>query len=197
MIAPAREAGLAAASAAADEAAAVPLGISHVALVTPDLDRFRAFYEDVIGLSTAVVLRMTEPPRLRHAVLSVSDASVLHVFEKPGFDPVAEGVGTDMFTRGRIDHLGFMVGSLAELEAVRDRLVAVGASEGVIGLLGPVHSVHFRDPDGLEGEVNAVNAAWDPRQEDHEVVEDEPDPHMFTRLVAAATRRRPAERSHA
>ena len=43
------------------------IGFSQVALITPDLDRFRAFYEDVVGLRAAVVVRMIEPPGLRHA----------------------------------------------------------------------------------------------------------------------------------
>ena len=164
------------------------IGFSHVAVITPDLDRFRAFYEDVVGLRTAVVLRMTEAPGMRHAVLSVSDSSIVHAFEQPGFDPAAAGIGAEMFSRGRIDHLGFMVASVEELEAVRDRLVAVGASDGTVTPLGPVHSVHFTDPDGLEGEINAVNLAWDPSQEGHNAVEEEPDPEMYARLVAAATR---------
>jgi catechol 2,3-dioxygenase-like lactoylglutathione lyase family enzyme len=158
------------------------IGFSHVAVITPDLDRFRAFYEDVIGLRTAIVLRMSDPPALRHAILSVNDASIVHVFEQPGY----EGNGSEMFGRGRIDHLGFLVGSYAELETLRDRLVAVGASAGEISPHGPVHTVDFRDPDGLEGEINAVNPAWDPRQETRSVVEEEPDPEMYARLVAAA-----------
>lgn len=164
------------------------IGISQVVVITPDLDRFRAFYEDVIGMRTAIVLRMKLPPGLRHAVMSVSDSSIVHVFEQPGYDPAAHGGGTEMFARGRIDHLGFLVASVDELEAVRDRLVAVGASDGTVTPLGPVHSVHFTDPDGLEGEINAVNTAWDPSQEEHQVVEEEPDPGMYARLVAAATR---------
>ena len=164
---------------------AVPMAIGHVAVITADLDRFRAFYEDVIGLRTAIVLRMSEPPGLRHAVLSVTDVSIVHVFERPGYDPAAEGVGTEIGFRGRLDHLAFHMASHADLEAVRDRLVAVGASEGVVTPHGPVHSVHFRDPDGLEGEVTATNPSWSPSQDDQLVVEEEPDPSLYARLVAA------------
>jgi catechol 2,3-dioxygenase-like lactoylglutathione lyase family enzyme len=164
---------------------AVPVAIGHVAVITADLDRFRAFYEDVIGLRTAVVLRMPEPPGLRHAVLSVTDVSIVHVFERPGYDPVAEGVGTEIGLRGRLDHLAFHMASPADLEAVRARLVAVGASDGFVAPHGPVHSVRFHDPDGLEGEVTATNPSWDPSEDAHHVVEEEPDPSMFARLVAA------------
>ena len=33
-----------------------PSGVSHVAMVTADLDRYRDFYEDIVGLDTALVL---------------------------------------------------------------------------------------------------------------------------------------------
>ena len=165
---------------------AVPVAIGHVAVITPDLDRFRAFYEDVIGLRTAIVLRMTDPPGLRHAVLSVTATSIVHVFEQPGYDPAADGIGTGLGHRGRLDHLAFHMASYADLEAVRDRLVAVGASDGTVSSHGPVLSVFFRDPDGLEAEVTTVNADWDPAQETHDTVEEEPDPSLFARLVAAS-----------
>jgi catechol 2,3-dioxygenase-like lactoylglutathione lyase family enzyme len=164
---------------------AAPMAVSHVSAVTPDLDRYRAFYEGVIGLRTAVVMRMTGPPSLRHAVLLVTDTTVLHVFEQPGYDPVADGIGTTLGRRGRLDHLGFLVADAEQLAAVRDRLVAVGASDGTVTPHGPVLSVHFRDPDGFEGEVNTVNTAWDPAAEDGSEVEELPDPAFYDRLVAA------------
>ncbi|HEY8524676.1 MAG TPA: VOC family protein [Acidimicrobiales bacterium] len=166
---------------------AVPTAIGHVAVITADLDRFRAFYEDVIGLRTALVLRMAGPPGLRHALFLVTAVSFVHAVERPGYDPAADGLGTEIGFRGRVDHLAFHVASVADLEAVRDRLVAVGASEGVVTPLGPVHSVHFRDPDGLEGEVTATNPAWDPSRDGRDVVEDDPDPTPFLRLLAEAT----------
>jgi catechol 2,3-dioxygenase-like lactoylglutathione lyase family enzyme len=162
-----------------------PFAVSHVAILTPGLDRFRAFYEDVIGLRTLAVLRMTQPPLLRHAFLAVSDATVMHVFEQPGYDPVAEGIGTEIGRRGRLDHVGFFVADVDALTTVRDRLVTAGASEGVVTSLGPVLSVHFRDPDGFEGEINAVNLDFDPSRVDHSVIEEQPDPDWFDRLVAA------------
>lgn len=176
----------AAARRAGSAPAAVPVSIGHVAVITPDLDRFRAFYEDVIGLRTALVLRMTQPPGLRHAVLSITDTSILHVFEQPGYDPVADGIGTGLGRRGRIDHVAFHVAGPADLDAVRDRLVAVGASDGTVTPHGPVLSVFYRDPDGLEGEVTTVNTGWDPTQGDEHVIEEEPDPTLFARLLAAS-----------
>jgi catechol 2,3-dioxygenase-like lactoylglutathione lyase family enzyme len=41
-----------------------PVGVSHVAVVTADLDGFRAFYEDTIGLETTSM-----SPTTAHSVL--------------------------------------------------------------------------------------------------------------------------------
>jgi hypothetical protein len=36
---------------------------------------------------------------------------------------------------------------------IRRRLIDAGASDGTVNDFGRVHSLFFRDPDGLEGEV--------------------------------------------
>lgn len=142
----------------------VPSGISHVATITADLDRYRAFYEDVLGVRCVAVMRMNHEPHLRHAAFAAGSA-VLHVFEQPGYDPAADGIPNELGRRGRVDHFGLMVADETELAAVRDRLVAAGSAEGTVSALGPVLSVHFRDPDGLDAEVNCPNPAFDHRTE--------------------------------
>jgi catechol 2,3-dioxygenase-like lactoylglutathione lyase family enzyme len=137
-----------------------PVGLSHVAVVTADLEGFRAFYEQTIGLETTMVLG-AGPGHARQAVVVAGDV-MLHVFEVPGFDPAAYGNASVMFERGRLDHLGFTVADEAALTALRDRLLAVGASSGVIRRLGPMLSVRFEDPEGFEGEVNCFDPAYDP-----------------------------------
>ena len=47
--------------------------------------------------------------------------------------------------------------NLVALKAIRDRLLAVDASSGDIHHLGPMLSLGFVDPDGLEGEINCYN----------------------------------------
>lgn len=65
-----------------------PCGISHVAVVTADLDRFRTFYEDVIGLRTTVVFG---PAHAREAVL-MAGSVMIQAFEIAGYDPAARVV---------------------------------------------------------------------------------------------------------
>ena len=62
-----------------------------------------------------------------------------------------------MFGRGRIDHLALHAESLGAFETIRDRLIACGASDGFVTDFGPILSVFFRDPDGLECEVCVAN----------------------------------------
>ena len=87
-----------------------------------------------------------------------------------------------MFERGRLDHLGFTVTTVAALTTLRDRLVAVDASSGAIRRVGPMLSVRFHDPDEAEGEVNRLDPSYDPstlRDEDDVV-----DPLWFARMAA-------------
>lgn len=171
-----------------------PCGVSHVAVITGDLDRFRAFYEDVIGLRTTVVFGAA-PGHVREAVLVVgSGAPMLQVFEITGYDPAAQGLSSAMFERGRLDHLGFTVPDRAALAAIRDRLLAADASSGDIRPLGPMLSLRFADPDGLQGEINCYNDAFDQtavRDED-EIVD--PDWVGQARAVLHADSHRPAPR---
>ena len=134
--------------------------MSHVAVVTPDLDGFRAFYEDTLGLETIIVFG-AGPGHARQAVI-VAGNVMLHVFEVVGYDPAQHGFTPAMFERGRLDHIGFTVADEAALIALRDRLLSLGASSGSIRQLGPMLSVRFQDPDGLEGEVNCLDPAYDP-----------------------------------
>lgn len=137
-----------------------PSGISHVGVITPDLDRFRAFYENTIGLETTLVFG-AGPGHDRQAVLMAGQV-MLHVFEVPGYDPTAQGFSGRMFERGRLDHLGFTVPDVIALTAIRDRLLAADASSGDIHPLGPMLSLRFQDPDGLDSEINCYDPTFNP-----------------------------------
>jgi hypothetical protein len=64
---------------------------------------------------------------------------------------------TPMFGRGRLDHLALQAASLDTFDTIRGRLVEKGASDGFVTDFGPVLSVFFVDPDGLEAEVCVPN----------------------------------------
>jgi catechol 2,3-dioxygenase-like lactoylglutathione lyase family enzyme len=123
-------------------------GVNHVAVVTRDLDAFVEFYSAVFELE--LVFREATP-HFRHAILRAGPASWLHPAEVTGN---AHGAGLpDMFGRGHLDHLALTAPSQEAFEAVRERLLGRGASNGAVEDLGATHSLWFEDPDGMRGEL--------------------------------------------
>ena len=157
--------------------------VGHIAVNTSDLSRFRTFYEGLLGLPHVISLRMGHPPFLVHGVFAIGRDTVLHAFEIPAYDPVADGIGSEIGQRGRLDHFALLVDDETALLELRDRLVAAGASDGAVTPLGPYLSVHFQDPDGLEGEVNCPNPNFDPTQIGDEVIECSTGPQWTTDLL--------------
>lgn len=128
-------------------------GINHVAILTADTSRLCAFYEDVFG---AVVDGEQRPEDgFRLTMVRIGPTCELNVFEIEG-NTEAERQ-TPIFGRGRIDHLALHAASLDAFDTIRDRLTAAGASDGFVTDFGPILSVFFRDPDGLEAEVCVEN----------------------------------------
>ena len=127
------------------------LGFNHVATLTPNLERYLAFYGDIFGAEVIHIME-AEGDHPRMAVVDMGGASALNVFEVPA-DSIL-GDRSKMGGRGPIDHYALAVGSEEELLELRDRLVAVGASPGEVTQFGQgLRSVFFRDPDGAELEV--------------------------------------------
>jgi catechol 2,3-dioxygenase-like lactoylglutathione lyase family enzyme len=131
-------------------------GFNHVAILTNDSARLHAFYEEVFE---AEVLRdgheSAADAEVRLSVVHVGPDSELNVFEIDGNTEAQHQ--TPMFGRGRIDHLAFQAESLQAFETIRERLITRGAADTFVTDFGPVLSVFFRDPDGLECEVCVTN----------------------------------------
>jgi len=130
-------------------------GFNHVASLTPDLDRFEAWYQEVFGAVTTFEMAADgDHPRM--ATVDVGGGSFLNVFEVPPESIV--GDRRSIGARGAIDHFGFAVADLEALESLRSRLVGVGADVHEIQRLGSEWSLFFRDVDGMELEVCAPAA---------------------------------------
>jgi catechol 2,3-dioxygenase-like lactoylglutathione lyase family enzyme len=128
-------------------------GFNHVALLTNDTDRLVAFYREVFDAEGDGQAEENEHVHL--TFIRVGEGAELNVFEVAGNSEADRQ--TPMFGRGRIDHLGLQAASLAAFEEIRDRLMARGAADAFVTDFGPILSVFFRDPDGLEGEVCVAN----------------------------------------
>jgi catechol 2,3-dioxygenase-like lactoylglutathione lyase family enzyme len=122
-----------------------------VAIFTPDLDRLVDFYVKVFDAQVTLAMEERDDhPRMK--ILDLGGDAALNVAEAPAEDIV--GQRDRMGSRGPIDHFGVAVDSLKTLEATRDRLREAGVDTGDVKQLGTEWSVFFRDPDGMELEVN-------------------------------------------
>lgn len=130
---------------------AIVSGFQHVAVLTNDLDRLIAFYEEVFEAGPVVVLHAEGAPFTRHALIQLADGVVLHPFERPDVD--LDGWGDTLLHRGRIDHYAIRVRDRAAFDLVRERLIARGATDGEVTDFGALLSVGFDDPDGARLEV--------------------------------------------
>jgi catechol 2,3-dioxygenase-like lactoylglutathione lyase family enzyme len=128
-------------------------GLNHIAVLTKDTERLCRFYKEVFGATVMGELR--EGDHLRLTLLEVGPTAELNIFEISGNTEAMRQ--TPMFGRGRIDHFGLHAASKEAFDTIRERLMACGASDGFVTDFGPILSVFFRDPDGLEGEVCMSN----------------------------------------
>ena len=128
-------------------------GLNHVAILTNDTDRLCAFYQQVFEAKVSGELRPGDGMRL--TFLDIGEGREFNVFQLEG-NTEAERQ-TPMFGRGRIDHLALQASSKQAFDEIRRRLMACGASDGFVTDFGPILSLFFRDPDGLEAEVCVPN----------------------------------------
>jgi catechol 2,3-dioxygenase-like lactoylglutathione lyase family enzyme len=128
-------------------------GFNHVAVLTSDTQRFVSFYEDVFEAKVDGYQEMGDEGRL--TFVSIGEQAEINLFEVNGNTEALRQ--TPMFGRGRLDHLALQATSLEAFEEIRRRLMARGASDEFVTDFGPVLSVFFRDPDGLECEVCVAN----------------------------------------
>ncbi len=132
-------------------------GLNHVAVLTNDADRLNAFYREVFDAE--VVRDGSEFPDGRAArglsIIKIGDWAELNVFQIEG-NREAEHQ-TPMFGRGRLDHLALQAASLGRLRGDPPAPHGRGAADDFVTDFGPMLSIFFRDPDGLECEVCVEN----------------------------------------
>ena len=127
-------------------------GLNHAAIITADAERLHAFYREVFDAD--VRLQGQDGPGLSLSFIDIGPHTELNVFQ---FDDGRAPEHTPMFGRGPIDHVALHAASLEAFETIRERLIARGAADEFVTDFGPVLSVFFRDPDGLECEVCVTN----------------------------------------
>ena len=124
-------------------------GVDHFALTVTDLDASTRFYEDVMGLLP---------------LLDVGYGRVL-MDRRTGFTiavtlPEAAQGGRFTHLATGLDHLGFGVDTMEELQEWERHLVAHGVEHSPITDGGMSHHLNFRDPDGIPLEITVANPAY-------------------------------------
>ena len=131
-------------------------GINHVALAAADVDATVRFYCDAFGLESTDF----SSDDARSVLLFMPNGSFVQVVSA-GPGPVVEAplaaVPGDLIRDGApIDHISLFASDVESLEAIRDRLVALGATDGeILDTAGVAFTVPFTDPDGRRLEVTA------------------------------------------
>jgi catechol 2,3-dioxygenase-like lactoylglutathione lyase family enzyme len=122
--------------------------LNHAVLYVRDVERSVAFYRDVLGFRR---VDMTPDGFERAAFLQAAGSSNDHDL---GLFAIGSGAGPSPAGRSSVGlyHLAWEVDTLAELERVRDVLVAHGALVGSSDH-GTTKSLYGKDPDDLEFEI--------------------------------------------
>jgi catechol 2,3-dioxygenase-like lactoylglutathione lyase family enzyme len=131
-------------------------GFSHLGFSTLDLDKTRAFYEDVLGFKAVVCDEITikEGGKIRHIFFDTGRDQLIAFMEARGVKGVPAEYDTSI-NRGlgvpsAFYHFAFEAGSLAGLEEKRKELLAKGVEVTDIVDHNWAKSIYFKDPNGLQ-----------------------------------------------
>ncbi|RDG37115.1 VOC family protein [Streptomyces corynorhini] len=131
-----------------------PRAFAHVRLTVTDIDRSRAFYEDLFGLPVAFELPPDADDKTREELSFLFGGVIYQLGDSLlGLRPVA----SDRFDEDRVglDHVSFAVSSREELEAARRVLDDRGVPHAGIKDIGVGCILEFRDPDNIALELFA------------------------------------------
>jgi glyoxylase I family protein len=140
----------------------VPIhGLHHWAWRCRDAEETRHFYEDILGLPLAHIIRAENVPSTGeycpyvHLFFRMTDGSYIAFFDL-GDDIAAEPSAN---TPGWVNHMALNVGSMAEVVEAKRRLEAHGIE--VLGVTDHhfVQSIYFFDPNGFRLELTYQNGS--------------------------------------
>jgi catechol 2,3-dioxygenase-like lactoylglutathione lyase family enzyme len=131
--------------------------VSHIALMTGDIDRLVDFYVEAFG--AAIIARSEGSPR--KCVLQLATATSLHLFEVPS--ERARQPGDDRFDPGSINHFALEARDPGTFARTHARLVQLGRTDDTVYEAPDLYTVFATDPDGLFVELTLRKAeGWDP-----------------------------------
>lgn len=131
-----------------------PSAFAHVRLTVTDIDRSRAFYEEIFGLPVAFQLPPDADEETRQQLSFLFGGVIYQLGDSLlGLRPVAK----DRFDEDRVglDHLSLAVAGHEELEAAAAALDGRGVAHEGIKDIGAGYILEFRDPDNIALELFA------------------------------------------
>lgn len=137
--------------------------LNHFAYRCRDAGETRAFYEDLLGLPLAHVIKQDYVPSTNeycpyvHIFFRMADGSYIAFFD------LGDGKATnpDPATPAWVNHIALQVNSIDEILAAKARLEAAGVQ--VLGVTDHeiIQSIYFFDPNGLRVELTAWSVTED------------------------------------
>jgi len=138
--------------------APIPInGLHHFAYRCRDAEETRRFYEDVLGLPLAHIIRADHVPSTGeycpyvHIFFQMRDGSYIAFFDLGDDTAAAPSPNTPSW----VNHIALDVGTVDEVQAAKKRLAAAGIE--VLGVTDHhiIQSIYFFDPNGLRVELTA------------------------------------------
>lgn len=126
-------------------------GVSHLALVTPDMEATTRFYAGVLGMPLVMTL-MAGP--MRHYFFEIAPGNTVAFFEVSEAETFRKGAGSPGPHPVQMDHLSFNVADEDALHQLRERLSAAGSEVTEIVDHEQMKSVYFTDPNGIALEAS-------------------------------------------
>jgi glyoxylase I family protein len=127
---------------------------AHVRLTVTDIERSRAFYDDLFGLPVAFEVPADADDATREQLGFLFGGVIYRLGDSLfGLRPV----GKDSFDEDRVglDHVSFAVASRAELDAAVALLDERGVGHDGVKDIGAGFILEFRDPDNIALELFA------------------------------------------
>ena len=124
-------------------------GVDHVVLTVTDLDVSTRFYDEVMGLLPLLDFGYARLLMERRTGFTIALAT---------HEGALGGRFTELTTG--LDHVGFGVGSLEELQEWEEHLKEHGVEHTPIRDMGLAHHLNFRDPDNIALEITVSSEAY-------------------------------------
>lgn len=133
-------------------------GFAHVRLTVTDIDRSKAFYDQVFGWPTAVdASGSANEPGVKDSHEKFYGGTVYQTPQGTLFGLRPVGTATFDSEHTGLDHVSFAVGSRADLDTAASALADAGIEHGEVNELtdAGIAILSFQDPDDINIELTA------------------------------------------